>query len=37
MLHVVGMKPVNNYRLMVRFKTTFDRFTLASILKQIGH
>ena len=37
MEHVVGMKPVDNYRLMVQFKTTLDRLTLASVLKQINH
>ena len=37
MEHVAGMKPVDNYRLMVQFKTTLDRLTLASVLKQINH
>ena len=37
MEHVVGMKPVDNYRLMVQFKTTLDRLTLACVLKQINH
>ena len=37
MEHVVGMKPVDNYRLMVQFKTTLDRLTLASVSKQINH
>ena len=37
MEHVVGMKPVDNYPLMVQFKTTLDHLTLASVLKQINH
>ena len=34
--HVMGMKPVDNYRLMVQFKTTLNRLTLASVLKEIN-
>ena len=37
MEYVVGMKPVDEYPLMVQFKTTLDRLTLASVLKQINH
>ena len=37
MEHVVGMKPVDDYRLMVQVKTTLDRLALASVLKQINH
>ena len=37
MEHVVGMKAVDNYRLMVQFKTTLDRLALASVLKRINH
>ena len=37
MEHVVGMKPADNHRLMVQFKTTLDRLTLAFVLKQINH
>ena len=37
MEHVVGMKRVANNRVMLQFKTTLDRLTLASVLKQINH
>ena len=33
MEHVMGMKPVGNCRLMVQFKATLDRLTVASVLK----
>ena len=36
MEHVVGMKPVDNYWLMVQFKMTLDHLTLASVWKQIN-
>ena len=36
MEHVVGMKPVDNFRLMVQFKTTLGRLTSASVSKQIN-
>ena len=36
MEHVFGLKPVDNYRLLVQFKTTLHRQTLASVLKQIN-
>ena len=37
MEHLAEMKPVDNYQFMVQFKTTLDRLTLASVLKQINH
>ena len=37
MEHVVGTKPIDNYRLMVQLQTTLDRLTIARALKQINH